>query len=103
MGMQILHSYLISVFLISGCGNYNKGNFRLARQSAQANGFLIEKSLKNAGVTKLTIFNPWEEARDVSVDYYLVNRDSEISASLAGTPRRTPCARSTGSTSPRAD
>lgn len=56
----------------------------MARQSAQANGFLIEKSLKNAGVTKLTIFNPWEEARDVSVDYYLVNRDSEISASLAG-------------------
>jgi hypothetical protein len=45
------------------------------RQSDRARGFTVEEV---EGITKLTVFNPWEKANDVSFDYYLVNREKEI-------------------------
>jgi iron complex transport system substrate-binding protein len=41
------------------------------------------KSLEN-GINKLSVKNPWENASDVSIEYYLIDRDRKIPDSLAG-------------------
>lgn len=45
-----------------------------------ARGFNIDKKGK---ITKLTVFNPWEKARNITVEYFLLNENSTIPDSLS--------------------
>ena len=57
----------------------NRGNSSVADQYAQ--GFSIRKSEM---VTKLTVRNPWEKARNIQFEYYLLDNNIQIPDSLSG-------------------
>lgn len=46
-----------------------------------AAGFTISEE---NGIRKLTVFNPWEKARNIKVDYCLIDKSAEIPADLNG-------------------
>ncbi len=70
--------FLILVFLGS-CGNHKKTPLREYNTNDFARGFVIEKHID---FTKLTVFNPWEKAQDIEVEYFLLPKDAEIPDSL---------------------
>jgi iron complex transport system substrate-binding protein len=55
-----------------------RGNTSVADQYAQ--GFSIRKSEM---VTKLTVRNPWEKARNIQFEYYLLDKNMQIPDSLS--------------------
>jgi iron complex transport system substrate-binding protein len=57
----------------------NRGNFSGTNQYAL--GFSVHKGDQ---VTRLTVRNPWEKARNITFEYYLVDRNLEIPDSIAG-------------------
>lgn len=71
----------LSVFLILTACEAGKQNHPELSSNTYAGGFGITVE---DGITVLTIKNPWEKARDVEVRYYLVDRNGEVPASLAG-------------------
>ncbi len=81
--MRFLYMYSILLILFAGCAGNEQSKSDTRDHNSRALGFRIEQVAEGDGFTRLTIFNPWEKAKNVSVDYYLVNRDSEISASLS--------------------
>jgi len=69
----------ILILTLSGCKS-RVGNTESRRSSNHfARGFEIEKQ---GDVTKLTVYNPWEKARNISVEYYLINRNNPVPDSL---------------------
>jgi iron complex transport system substrate-binding protein len=56
-----------------------RGNFSGTNQYAL--GFSVHKGDQ---ITRLTVRNPWEKARNITFEYYLVARDLEIPDSIAG-------------------
>ncbi len=68
------------MFLMS-CSNSNSPQTKVNNSNNYARGFQIEKL---DSFTQLTVFNPWEKARNVSVDYYLVDKNEPIPQSLSG-------------------
>ena len=73
--------------LSQGCGRNEPGQV-VPLKNHYAGGFEI---VEGDGFTRLTVKNPWEQARNVSVDYYLVDRNLEVPESLKGkTIIRTP-------------
>lgn len=81
MCMRLLISCLVLLFLHAGCSNTRKNEISSGSQDNRARGF---ESKELAGVTKLTVFNPWEKATDVSYEYYLVNKAMDVPDSLKG-------------------
>ncbi len=79
--MRLFVNYLVVLFLFAGCSNARKNEISAGSQNEGARGFTLEEV---EGITKLTVFNPWEKANDISFDYYLVNREKENPSSLAG-------------------
>lgn len=74
--------FFIFIFLVlfSGCNtpeNRKRGN----NSNHYAHGFQIEKT---GNVTRLTVFNPWEKAENVSIRYFLVEKNEPVPDSLAG-------------------
>jgi iron complex transport system substrate-binding protein len=79
--MRIIFGLLISFLIIAGC-NYPEVNSNDNNESGQlSRGFRIDKT---EAFTRLTVFNPWEKANNVSIEYYLVNRDRNVPEPLAG-------------------
>ena len=69
-------------FVLFGCNSNNNSEKQEIESNKYARGFKIE----NLGeVTKLSVFNPWEKALNVSFDYYLVPQNADITDSLSGT------------------
>jgi iron complex transport system substrate-binding protein len=79
--MNIYNHLAICILLVSiGChpGEQHTEN---ASSDAYARGFYITVE---EGIRKLTVVNPWEKARNIQIDYYLVDKTSDIPASLKG-------------------
>ena len=70
---------LLFILLFSGCDN--PGNRNSVKSSNQyAHGFEIET---NENYTKLTIFNPWEKADNVSLTYHLADKNKNVPDTLS--------------------
>jgi len=77
--MRCFINLLIFVSVIAGCSAPVKNSTGPLSSNHYARGFSIEK---NRGFTKLTVFNPWERAKNISFDYYLVNKNSVVPDSI---------------------
>lgn len=77
--MQRFISILILLLLFGSCNRQEKKPTSVKNNNHFATGFYIEKK---GNVTKLTVFNPWEKARNITVEYYLVNKDNSVPDSL---------------------
>jgi iron complex transport system substrate-binding protein len=64
----------------SGC-NTPESNKKSIKTNHYAHGFQIEKK---GSITSLTVFNPWEKAENVSVQYFLVEKNKSVPDSLVG-------------------
>lgn len=77
-----MQQLLILIFLIiffPGCSNKNiKQN--TGTSNSYAHGFEVKHS---GNLTQLEVFNPWEKAHNISVKYYLVDKNSPIPDSLS--------------------
>ena len=70
--------FLIFLTTIYGCGSPepNPGS-----DNKYAHGFSI---YEENGIRKVTVRNPWEKARNIEIDYYLIDRNLSIPLSLNG-------------------
>lgn len=71
----------ILIILIAGCENSRQQNQINENSNIYATGFLVEKK---DNYTRLAVFNPWEKAKNVSVEYFLVEKNKIIPDELAG-------------------
>ena len=79
--MNILNYLIICILiLLEGCQSEEK-HTQSASSDNYAKGFYI--TIED-GIRKLTVVNPWEKARNIQIDYYLIDKTSEIPASLTG-------------------
>lgn len=69
--------------MMMGCSGTPEQNKNDRVNAGYAKGFTIEKTDEFPGWTKLTVYNPWEKATNVSMEYYLAGKDIEIPGSLA--------------------
>jgi iron complex transport system substrate-binding protein len=77
--MQRITFLLILQVVFIGCVSH-PGNQTLRPSSNHyARSFEMDKQ---GDVTRLTVFNPWEKARGVSIEYYLINENKTIPDSL---------------------
>jgi len=85
---RILYLLVVTLWIfLQGCGHDNPRQV-IPLQNHYAGGFEIHEG---EGYVRLTVKNPWEQARNVSVDYYLVDKNSMVPESLKGkTIIRTP-------------
>src|SRR5690554_3897085 len=74
---------LIILIMMMGCSGTPEQNKNDRVNAGYAKGFTIEKTDEFPGWTKLTVYNPWEKATNVSMEYYLAGKDIEIPGSLA--------------------
>lgn len=89
--MQRFVFFLILTLLLEGCLTPAKKMQATKNSNHFARGFQFEKE---GDITHLTVFNPWEKARNVKFDYYLVNRKKAVPDSLQSkTIIRTPVKR----------
>lgn len=78
--MRSFHVFLIVIVLFSGCAPSEKNRQR-ENSNRYAHGFSINK---DGNITQLTVFNPWEKAEDVSVQYHLLDKNQPVPDSLSG-------------------
>lgn len=77
--MQRFVFFLIIIFFLGGCASSGEKMQATENSNHFARGFQITKK---GEVTHLTVFNPWEKAKNVKFDYYLINGDRPIPDSL---------------------
>jgi iron complex transport system substrate-binding protein len=68
--MRISFFYLLSILIICGCQRRAGNHFDRLSENKYAHGFSIEEA---SSYTKLSVFNPWENADNSRFDYYLVH------------------------------
>jgi iron complex transport system substrate-binding protein len=78
--MQQLTYFLTVIFLFSGCTNPGEKSHRESGSNQYAHGFQIEKKENHQ---KLTVLNPWEKAKNISVEYYLLKKGNPLPDSLS--------------------
>ena len=77
--MQHFILLCLTFFLLLGCKHNSEK--KEIESNKYARGFKIE----NTGiVTKLSVFDPWENARNISFDYYLIPENADVPDSLSG-------------------
>lgn len=76
--MHRLFFIFILIVLYSGC-NSPENNKQRINSNHYAHGFQIEKT---ENITKLTVFNPWEKADNVSIPYFLIEKNKPVPDSL---------------------
>lgn len=79
--MRALLYFFTVLILISGCADTNQNSSRGKNGNQYAKGFSIERE---ENITKLTVFNPWEKARNVFMEYYLIDKNQILPDSLSG-------------------
>ncbi|HET6559384.1 MAG TPA: ABC transporter substrate-binding protein [Prolixibacteraceae bacterium] len=80
--MKIIHSLLFCTIIIGlcSCGSKPQENKRVV-SNRYAHGF---EMIRTGEITRVDVFNPWENARNFTYTYYLVPRTVEVPDSLAG-------------------
>ena len=78
--MQRLIFYLFVIILFTNCSGNKSQELKTSSSNKYAHGFQIEKS---ENLTKLSVFNPWEKAENISVDYYLLKKETALPDSLS--------------------
>ncbi len=73
--------FILLVFVLCSCGISQKEQAAGVSSNKYAHGFEI---VKEGEITRLTITNPWEQAENVIIDYYLVDKGKEVPDSLEG-------------------
>lgn len=71
--------YLLTALIFLSCSRKNEGINR--PDNAYARGFEI---FRHGPVKKLVVYNPWEDARDIRLEYYLVRKDQPVPDSVSG-------------------
>lgn len=79
--MQHTVFFLLILLVALGCSRNSSHDREQTGSNKYADGFQIEK---HGDLTKLSVFNPWEKAHDVSFDYYLIPEHIDIPDSLSG-------------------
>jgi iron complex transport system substrate-binding protein len=77
--MRLYILYFIMSFLLSGCRPPVRNDASGNGANAYARGFQMEK---NGSVTRLTVFNPWEKADRISLDYFLLKKGRAVPDSI---------------------
>ena len=77
--MQRFVFFLTLLILFGACSTPEKKVPSIKNSNHFARGFQMIKSSK---VTHLTVFNPWEKARNVKFDYYLINKNNPVPDSI---------------------
>jgi iron complex transport system substrate-binding protein len=70
--------FLIFLTIIYGCGSLEPNS---GSDNMYAHGFSINEE---NGIRKLTVRNPWEKARNIEIDYYLIDKNLPFPSALAG-------------------
>jgi len=63
------------LFLVFACSVKNQNSNTNPGENKYARGFSISEE---NGVKKLTVFNPWEKAQNIAIDYYLLGKGKPI-------------------------
>ncbi len=79
--MRLYQFFYIILFLAGGCRVTNNQREMTGSSNDYARGFHIEE--RNEW-TRLTVFNPWAQAQNVSANYYLVDKEGVIADTLIG-------------------
>ncbi len=77
--MQRLTIYFLSIIFFANCSGGKNPEQKISGSNKYAHGFEI---VKNENHTKLSVFNPWEKAENISVDYYLIKKGTALPDSL---------------------
>lgn len=77
--MPKLIIFLFLILFFAGCSNNKKSSVSKKNTNLYAKGYSIENS---SIVTKLSVFNPWEKANNISFEYFLINKNKQIPDSL---------------------
>ncbi len=77
--MQRFIFLIFLVYILGGCSNSVRKSAETINSNHYAGGFHLQK---NGDITQLTVFNPWEKARNVQFDYFLINRNKSVPDSL---------------------
>ena len=77
--MQRFTIFFLLFITITACSVTNQQKQKVAGSNKYAHGFQVEKK-KN--LTKLSVFNPWEKAENISVNYYLLKKGTPLPDSL---------------------
>jgi len=78
--MQRLVFIFILLSALTGCSGRQNQNTDRIKSNKYAQGFRL---IKNENITKLSVFNPWEKAENISVDYFLHPKGSLLPDSLS--------------------
>src|SRR5690554_496787 len=73
-----MHYYFITIillFFLEGCNNSVQQDNDLFNKNYDPRGFTIDTITDSPASRKLTVYNPWEKANDISLEYFLVNRE----------------------------
>ena len=79
--MRVDMLLFILIFISAGCNNSSSNPELTHNANGYARGFQIEK---RENITKLIVFNPWENAKHIFLEYYLLNKNSMVPDSVAG-------------------
>ncbi len=72
---------LIQILLLVGCSTKNEQQNQRRTSNHYAKGFRIEET---DNYQQLTVFNPWEKAQNISVEYFLVGKNEPVPDSISG-------------------
>ena len=73
--MQRIIFFYILIHVLNGCTNRVNQPENRNSSNHSARGFHIEKK---GDITNLTVFNPWEKAHNISVEYFLLNENLPV-------------------------
>jgi len=77
--MQRLIFYLLTILLFTNCSGRKSTKQNITGSNKYAHGFQIKET---ENFIKLSVFNPWEKAENISVDYFLLKKETPLPDSL---------------------
>jgi len=77
--MQRISLFILFIVFLGSCVNNKKTFTRENNSNDFARGFSIQKKDE---ITRLMVYNPWEKAQNVKVEYFLINKGKSIPDSL---------------------
>jgi len=79
--MKVVYLILSVIIVITGCSPVPEQSGNSGGSNKYAHGFRNEV---HDNYTKLTIRNPWENAENISIEYYLIKKNIRVPDSLKG-------------------
>lgn len=82
---MVRNSLLVFIlFYLTGCNGAVEQKQGSTIVSDRAKGFSIDNPDEFPGWTRLTVYNPWEKAKNISMEYYLAGKDIDVPELLEG-------------------